>query len=247
MIWPVLHINAFLRWLAAGAAKKTPRAGHVLYLFRACGYNISILVMGSTIALCCAFFLCIAVIWWQAVNAMAFSANPSQPSPSLDYQRHEFFTTVRFSYERNLDAHDKDYAMQVRRYANPAEPDSDGDGLLDNEERLLGTNPYLKDTDGDGLWDSTEIRLGLNPCAKDSKGDGINDSQRDGDGDGFSNLDEQNRGCDPGSLSSSPAVPLPITEYRSLNNGTVQWDSFQIQGGGQIRITHRHGRHRKSH
>ena len=233
-------------------AKRAISARHLPPIFHSYWCDIPILLIGSTIALCCAVFLFIAVVWWQAVNIMAQSVNPNQTGPSLDYQRNEFFTMARFAYERNLDAKDKAYAMQVRRYANPNEPDSDGDGLLDSEERTLGTNPDRKDTDGDGLWDSTEIRLGLNPCAKDSKGDGINDGQRDSDGDGFSNLDEQNRGYDPGSSNSSPAVSIPITEYQSLDNGAVQWDSVQIQGPGKGKyygyVRHSHARrHGRSH
>lgn len=157
-----------------------------------------------------------------------------------------FLAVARFAYARNLDAKDSVYAKQARCYASPDEPDSDGDGLLDNEERALGTSPHRNDTDGDGLWDSTETRLELNPCAKDSRGDGVNDGQRDSDKDGFVNLDEQNRGFDPGSAKSSPAITIPVTEYQSLNNGAVQWDSFQIQGTDKNRVAHRHGHRRKS-
>lgn len=243
---PALHFNSALRRLVAIVAKRTTSVRYLSPRFHSYWCDIPILLIGAAIALCCAF-LFFVVVWWRAVNIMAQSAAPNQTGPSLDYQRNEFFAMARFAYERNLDAHDKAYAMQVRRYANPNEPDFDGDGLLDNEERALGTNPRRKDTDGDGLWDSTEIRLGLNPCAKDSQGDGINDGQRDSDKDGFVNLDEQNRGYDPGSANSSPAVPIPITEYQSLDNGAVQWDSFQIQGPGQSRITRSYGHHRKAH
>lgn len=243
---PALHFNSVLRRLKAIVAKRAISVCHLPSLLHPYWCDIPILLIGSMIALCCVF-LFFAAIWWQAVNIVAQSANPNQTGPSLDYQRNEFFTMARFAYGRNLDARDKAYARQVRRYANPNEPDSDGDGLLDNEERALGTNPRRKDTDGDGLWDSTEIRLGLNPCAKDSQGDGINDGKRDSDKDGFVNLDEQNRGYDPGSANSSPAVTIPTTEYRSLNNGAVQWDSFQIQGSSGGRIKRSHGHRRKSH
>ncbi len=39
--------------------------------------------------------------------------------------------------------------------------DSDGDGLCDNEEKLLGTNPRKFDTDGDGLPDGFEVGTSL--------------------------------------------------------------------------------------
>jgi len=39
---------------------------------------------------------------------------------------------------------------------NSNQSDSDGDGLTDNEERLLGTNPLDPDTDGDGIADGQD-------------------------------------------------------------------------------------------
>jgi len=42
-------------------------------------------------------------------------------------------------------------------------PDSDGDGLTDNEEGALGTDPALVDTDGDGLPDGFEVDNGFDP------------------------------------------------------------------------------------
>lgn len=41
--------------------------------------------------------------------------------------------------------------------------DSDGDGLMDEEETELGTDPALADTDADGYSDPDEINLGFNP------------------------------------------------------------------------------------
>ncbi len=47
----------------------------------------------------------------------------------------------------------------------PRTPDSDGDGLADEVEFVVGTNPLNPDTDGDGIKDGTAIRLGLDPGA----------------------------------------------------------------------------------
>ena len=46
--------------------------------------------------------------------------------------------------------------------------DSDGDGLGNQEEAVLGSNPLLSDSDGDGLSDMIESLLGLNPNERDS-------------------------------------------------------------------------------
>ena len=56
-------------------------------------------------------------------------------------------------------------------------PDSDNDGITDEDEKKLGTNPNKADTDGDGIYDGLEIRLGLDPL--NAKSDGKNkDSER---------------------------------------------------------------------
>ncbi len=57
-------------------------------------------------------------------------------------------------------------------------PDSDGDGLTDDFERVtLGTNPNKRDSDGDGLSDLREKDFGSNPNLYDTDGDGMNDGR----------------------------------------------------------------------
>ncbi len=43
--------------------------------------------------------------------------------------------------------------------------DSDGDGLTDAQEVLLGTDPHNKDTDGDGFPDGFEVLNGYSPTS----------------------------------------------------------------------------------
>ncbi len=55
--------------------------------------------------------------------------------------------------------------------------DTDGDGLMDNDEiALYGTDPTVKDTDGDGLNDGDEVkRYHTDPTKADTDGDRLND------------------------------------------------------------------------
>jgi hypothetical protein len=86
--------------------------------------------------------------------------------------------------------------------ADPLNPDTDGDFLLDGTEIVLGTDPLVHDSDNaaadlnhDGLIDALGAQLNL-----------LNGNQDD-DGDGLSNVLELALGTDPrrnGRLSQRP-------------------------------------------
>jgi hypothetical protein len=111
------------------------------------------------------------------------------------------------------------------------ETDSEGDGLIDYDEFLLGTDPCDADTDADGLPDAVELyglgAFGTDPLDPDSDGDealdgfdncpksfheetnqsGFNPDQSDLDGDGQGDV------CDPdadgdGTPNASDGCPL---------------------------------------
>ncbi len=64
-----------------------------------------------------------------------------------------------------LDAADSDCVVSEEDDFNRR--DDDGDGLLNCEERFLGTNPRLVDTDADGMPDEFELRSEVSPVAPD--------------------------------------------------------------------------------
>ena len=88
--------------------------------------------------------------------------------------------------------------------------DTDGDGLTDDEEDVLGTDPNNPDSDGDGLTDGEEVNdTETDPNNPDSDGDGLDDGDEvdihdtdpnnpDSDGDGLTDDEEVNTtGTDP--------------------------------------------------
>ncbi len=88
------------------------------------------------------------------------------------------------------------------------EPDTDGDGLLDETEIVaLGTDPTRIDSDGDTLPDGDELDRELDPLDPDGDGDGLPDGveitlgsdprSADTDGDGLEDGLEGDRGTDP--------------------------------------------------
>ena len=82
------------------------------------------------------------------------------------------------------------------RFANtePANMDFDGDGLLNGQERQLGSDLYSSDTDGDSMDDLWEYENGLDLL--------VNDSALDADGDSLTNADEFAAGTNPHSTDT---------------------------------------------
>ena len=88
---------------------------------------------------------------------------------------------------------------------DPALSDTDGDGISDYDELMVGwrvrdldyevyPDPTTADADLDGLSDEREVSLGTDPALPDS------------DGDGFSDFDEVEAGSDPLSADDQPTA-----------------------------------------
>lgn len=91
-------------------------------------------------------------------------------------------TTVYASVDSDGDGLSDDEEINIYG-SNPTLPDSDGDGYSDGTEIMHGYSPITGspvknnsiDTDGDGLWDDWEIVLGTAIKNQDTDGDGYND------------------------------------------------------------------------
>ncbi len=83
--------------------------------------------------------------------------------------------------------------VKINRYT-----DSDNDGLLDSQEKILGTNPLKRDSDGDGVSDAIEIGIDIN-TPQDSDHDGKIDAlDSDDDNDGvLTRLEDINKDGTP--------------------------------------------------
>ncbi len=106
--------------------------------------------------------------------------------------------------------------------------DTDGDGLTDRQELLIGSDPEVADTDGDGTSDGDEVTAGTDPIvdeslgSSDTDGDGLTDDEEvalgtdfrtaDTDGDGYNDGDEVN--------ADRPGDPLDSTSLPGSNTDT---------------------------
>jgi hypothetical protein len=116
-----------------------------------------------------------------------------------------------------------DVALDVRILV--VAQDSDGDGLSDADEALIGTDSHNPDTDGDGLGDGAELLLGTDPLDGDADQDGLSDSRElaagtdphaaDGDGDGIRDGLEIVLRTDPRDRASAPGSVPAGTWYET--------------------------------
>lgn len=87
----------------------------------------------------------------------------------------------------------------------------------------------LVDTDGDGLPDWWELGHGLDPNNADTGGTGVSDGYKDGDNDGWTNLQEYQNGTSPSSFNT-PAAPQGFSVSYRIATGLVEFNWQSVLG-----------------
>lgn len=123
-----------------------------------------------------------------------------------------------------------------------ADGDSGGGNDTDSQGLLGGNTDENTDSDGDGLFDSEEALLGTDPFLTDTDGDGITDDAEDTDGDGVSNLTEILQNTDPNvadNTDTTDTTTNPDDQTASndpcgdFNSDTPEWgDNCWLQNSG---------------
>lgn len=118
------------------------------------------------------------------------------------------------------------------------DPDTDSDGLRDGDEvYTIGSNPVVADTDGDGVDDGPEFAKGTNPLVRDTPRaqpareptpepqparERAPAGNRDSDGDGLTDAQEERFGTDPGDGDSDGDT---VNDSNEVAAGTDPLDS----------------------
>lgn len=135
----------------------------------------------------------------QTVKAGQLATRPDNPSKEgnifLTWYSNEACTEY-FDFDETVITEDITlYALWMDLYDKI---DSDGDQLLDWQEKLIKTDSFSPDTDGDGLSDYDEVMVTLtDPKVVDTDGDGIVDDKEDSDQDGLNHREEIQHGTNP--------------------------------------------------
>lgn len=185
---------------------------------------------------------------WNILPRTQFSAGVTNHTVTIDwdYLNHKEGYCA-FDWLLDIDDDGLPNLSEVLLYeTDPYLGDSDGDGLSDGDEILLGTNPKSWDSDGDGLSDRREVvEFNSNPLAQDSDGDNVSDgieaslgmnlNALDSDMDGLSDGYEMDNNLDPTSSDSDGDGTPDFDEVR--DGGDPNCDERLPEPDGLIHYT----------
>ncbi|MGC6426328.1 MAG: LamG-like jellyroll fold domain-containing protein [Akkermansiaceae bacterium] len=199
-------------------------------------------------------------VWDEALSAQdiadlaSLTKSPDDINPPEDPDGDGLPTSYENQFPGFLDPLVDDADQDVDTEDGTLDGTPQPDGLTNAEELAAGTDPTLSDTDGDGILDGEELILGednfiTDPLKEDVDSDGLTDGEEtsmdngfitdpnkvDTDGDTFTDKDEIENGTDPTDAADPPLGPLPsqglVVLYRfDETEGTVATDSAVDDG-----------------
>lgn len=101
-----------------------------------------------------------------AITVMAYGLRQRAENRNLNSEKNGI-KTFKDIYGKNPATTDEWNIMQAITYSGASRgKDSDGDFLVDDREKALGTDPNNRDSDGDGYIDGIEVDNGYSPLKK---------------------------------------------------------------------------------
>lgn len=146
---------------------------------------------------------------WDGLIRLNHTYEPLNPEPAPVFvdADGDFMSDVEEVAGYNITVEFKHGSEALHVTSDPMAPDTDFDGLNDENESVLMSDPRAIDSDRDRLTDLEELELGTNLTDWDTDGDGLGDGQevkfgsdpmsQDSDGEGLSDLQEFTVGTDP--------------------------------------------------
>ena len=121
---------------------------------------------------------------WIWLNTYSMPHGTNAHTFAVSLSNYNWASSAFFQFGLDIDSDNDDLSDSYERLCtltDPANPDSDGDGILDGQEIALGLDPLAPvdpflDLDGDGLTHKQEFELGSDPMKADSDGDGLDDA-----------------------------------------------------------------------
>ena len=121
---------------------------------------------------------------WSLFDVYPMPEGTNAHTFAVSLSNYNWASSAFFQFGLDIDSDNdnlKDSYERLCTLTDPADPDSDGDGISDGQEIALGLDPLAPidpflDLDGDGLTHKQELEFGSNPLMADSDGDGLDDA-----------------------------------------------------------------------
>ena len=121
---------------------------------------------------------------WTWFNTYLMPEGTNAHTFAVSLSNYNWASSAFFQFGLDIDSDNdnlKDSYERLCTLTDPANPDSDSDGISDGQEIALGLDPLAPidpflDLDGDGLTHNQELACGSNPLMVDSDGDGLDDA-----------------------------------------------------------------------